>query len=76
MRAGCRGAQTAQWYDFYRNNRAVHATVVHFQLRNLLWATSAHDVYVMLDSAVNHWNPLTRKLTKVHVRLATVSSSQ
>ncbi len=38
---------------------------MHFQLRNLLWATTSHDVYVMLDSAVNHWNPLTRRLTKV-----------
>mmetsp|Transcript_11441 Transcript_11441/g.34382 ORF Transcript_11441/g.34382 Transcript_11441/m.34382 type:complete len:443 (+) Transcript_11441:236-1564(+) len=57
--------RTGLWYHFHRNSRAVHATVVHFQLRNLVWATSSHDVYVMLDSAINHWNPLSRKLTRV-----------
>lgn len=53
------------WYEFYSNSRAVHSTVVHFQLRNLVWATSANDVYVMLDNTINHWSPLTRKVTRV-----------
>lgn len=53
------------WYNFCHNSRGVHSTVVHFQLRNLLWATSANDVYVMLDNAINHWSPLTREVTRV-----------
>ena len=30
-----------------------------------MWATSAHDVYVMLDSCINHWSGLTRQVTRV-----------
>lgn len=35
------------------------------QLRNLVWATSNHDVYVMHDNCINHCSSLTRKVTKV-----------
>jgi hypothetical protein len=35
------------------------------QLRNLVWATSSNDVYVVHENAVNHWNPFTRRLTEV-----------
>lgn len=35
------------------------------QLRNLLWATSNHDVYIMDDFAVIHWDLNTRESTKV-----------
>lgn len=38
---------------------------MHFQLRNLVWATSKHDVYVMARNAVHHWSPLTRRATEV-----------
>lgn len=58
-------AQTGRLYDFWRNYRAVHSTIVHFQLRNLVWATSSNDVYVMLDSCVNHWSCMTRQVTRV-----------
>ncbi|KAK7829294.1 hypothetical protein CFP56_029548 [Quercus suber] len=34
-------------YEFRRNSRSVKPTVVHFQLRNLVWATSKHDVYLI-----------------------------
>jgi hypothetical protein len=57
--------QTARLLDFWRNHRAVHTTIVHFQLRNLVWATSPHDVYVMLDSCVNHWSTVSRQITQV-----------
>ena len=30
-----------------------------------MWATSAHDVYVMLDSCINHWSGFTRQVTRV-----------
>ena len=35
------------------------------QLRNLLWATSKHDLYFMHDHCVKHWNSLTRQTTEV-----------
>ncbi|XP_044405641.1 probable ribosome-binding factor A, chloroplastic [Triticum aestivum] len=31
------------------------------QLRNLLWATSKHDVYVMQNYSVRHWSSLLRR---------------
>jgi hypothetical protein len=40
------------WYKF-----ADH-TLQHLQLRNLLWATSKHDVYVMQNYSVMHWSSL------------------
>jgi hypothetical protein len=39
--------------------------VMIFQLRNLLWATSKHDIYLVHDSSVLHWSPLTRTITEV-----------
>lgn len=47
-------------YQFVRNWRAVSSSIVHFQLRNLLWAASGHDVYVVYDNRVQHWNSITR----------------
>ncbi|CAA2982296.1 uncharacterized WD repeat-containing -like isoform X2 [Olea europaea subsp. europaea] len=32
-----------------------------FQLRNLLWATSKHDVYLMQNYSVMHWSSLLRR---------------
>lgn len=55
----------AQYYDFWYNTRLVKSTIVHFQLRNLVWATSKHDVYVMHHYAINHWSPIKRKGTAV-----------
>ncbi|KAM5575783.1 hypothetical protein ABKV19_014635, partial [Rosa sericea] len=34
-------------------------------LRNLLWATSKHDVYLMQNFSVMHWNSLHRRGTEV-----------
>ncbi|XP_050375911.1 uncharacterized WD repeat-containing protein C2A9.03 isoform X2 [Argentina anserina] len=34
-------------------------------LRNLLWATSKHDVYLMQNFSVMHWNSLLRRGTEV-----------
>nr|VDD52733.1 unnamed protein product [Brassica oleracea] len=35
------------FYDFWRNSRSIKSTILHFQLRNLVWATSKHDVYLL-----------------------------
>ncbi|XP_011621403.1 uncharacterized WD repeat-containing protein C2A9.03 [Amborella trichopoda] len=53
------------FYDFQFNTRLVKSTIVHFQLRNLLWATSKHDVYLMQNYSVMHWSSLLRKGTEV-----------
>ncbi|CAI7769820.1 unnamed protein product [Closterium sp. NIES-53] len=52
-------------YEFTHNTRAVKSTIVHFQLRNLVWATSAHDVYSLHHHVINHFSPLTRNSTPV-----------
>eukprot|EP00249_Psilotum_nudum_P010526 c22589_g1_i1 orf=1252-2607(+) len=54
-----------KYYEFRYNTRSVKSTVVHFQLRNLVWATSKHDIYFMFRSSVWHWSPLTKKNTEV-----------
>ncbi|GJP45715.1 hypothetical protein CLOM_g5063 [Closterium sp. NIES-68] len=53
------------FYEFAYNTRAVKSTIVHFQLRNLVWATSAHDVYSLHHHVINHFSPLTRKSSQV-----------
>jgi hypothetical protein len=35
------------------------------QLRNLLWATSKHDVYFMSSSTAGHWSSLSHNLSEV-----------
>ncbi|KAK4428514.1 putative WD repeat-containing protein C2A9.03 [Sesamum alatum] len=49
------------FYNFQFNTRLVKSTIVHFQLRNLLWATSKHDVYLMQNYSVMHWSSLLRR---------------
>jgi len=47
-----------KYYEFRRNTRSVKSTISHFQLRNLVWATSKHDVYLLLHYSVLHWSAL------------------
>ena len=49
------------FYDFQFNTRLVKSTIIHFQLRNLLWATSKHDVYLMQNYSVMHWSSLQQR---------------
>ncbi|EPS65228.1 hypothetical protein M569_09550 [Genlisea aurea] len=49
------------FYDFQFNTRLVKSTIVHFQLRNLLWSTTKHDVYLMQNYSVMHWSSLKKK---------------
>lgn len=55
----------ALYYEFRRNTRSIESTIHHFQLRNLVWATSKHDVYLMSHYAVIHWSALTREKNDV-----------
>ncbi|MCO5576500.1 hypothetical protein L7F22_030310 [Adiantum nelumboides] len=54
-----------KFYVFQHNTRTVSSTVVHFQLRNLVWATSKHDIYGMHNFLVWHWSPLSRRKTDI-----------
>ncbi|WVZ57126.1 hypothetical protein U9M48_007555 [Paspalum notatum var. saurae] len=53
------------FFDFHLSTRAVRSTIVHFQLRNLLWATSKNDVYLVQNYSVKHWSPLHQRGTEV-----------
>ncbi|XP_073312960.1 uncharacterized WD repeat-containing protein C2A9.03-like [Primulina huaijiensis] len=53
------------YYEFRRNSRSVKSTILHFQLRNLVWATSKHDVYLMSHFSVMHWSSLTCSKSEV-----------
>ncbi|KAG7599360.1 WD40 repeat [Arabidopsis suecica] len=49
------------FYEFQFNTRLVTSTIVHFQLRNLVWATSKHDVYLMQNYSLMHWSSLLQR---------------
>ncbi|KAL4459152.1 hypothetical protein ABPG75_014017 [Micractinium tetrahymenae] len=51
----------ARFFDFYRNWRQARSSIVHFQLRNLLWATTAHDLYLVHENKVQHWNSVAQR---------------
>ncbi|KAK9793719.1 hypothetical protein WJX73_009911 [Symbiochloris irregularis] len=54
-----------QFYDFCRNAKKVRTSIVHFQLRNLVWASSKHDVYFIHNNCLKHWSAVTNQMTKV-----------
>ncbi|CAL5347837.1 unnamed protein product [Camellia sinensis] len=53
------------YYEFFYNTRLVKPTILHFQLRNLVWATSKHDVYLMSNYSVMHWSSVSSNLSEV-----------
>ncbi|KDP29021.1 hypothetical protein JCGZ_16410 [Jatropha curcas] len=53
------------YYEFWRNTRSVTSTILHFQLRNLVWSTTKHDVYLMSHFSIVHWSSLSCKKTEV-----------
>ncbi|XP_039117477.1 uncharacterized WD repeat-containing protein C2A9.03-like [Dioscorea cayenensis subsp. rotundata] len=53
------------FYDFQRNTRSVKSTILHFQLRNLVWATTKHDVYLMSHFSVLHWSAITSEKCEI-----------
>jgi hypothetical protein len=52
-------------FNFHRNHPFLKTTVVHFQLRNLLWATTGHDVYAVHNNAVKRYNVVTKDVQTV-----------
>ncbi|KAK3009119.1 hypothetical protein RJ639_014915 [Escallonia herrerae] len=54
-----------KYYEFWQNTRSVKSTILHFQLRNLVWSTSKHDVYLMSHFSIIHWSSLSGKKTEV-----------
>ncbi|OIW06918.1 hypothetical protein TanjilG_19567 [Lupinus angustifolius] len=54
-----------KYYEFFHNTRLVKPTILHFQLRNLIWATSKHDVYLISNYSVMHWSSLTRNSSEI-----------
>lgn len=53
------------FYDFRKNSRSIKSTILHFQLRNLVWATSKHDVYLLSQFSIMHYSSLTCKSSEV-----------
>ncbi|XP_041010095.1 uncharacterized WD repeat-containing protein C2A9.03-like [Juglans microcarpa x Juglans regia] len=53
------------YFEFFHNTRSVKPTILHFQLRNLIWATSKHDVYLLSNYSVMHWSSLTGNLSEI-----------
>ncbi|XP_058784998.1 uncharacterized protein LOC131659896 [Vicia villosa] len=53
------------FYEFRRNSRSVKPTILHFQLRNLVWATSKNDAYFTSNFSVMHWSSLTCTTSEV-----------
>ncbi|XP_015962455.1 uncharacterized WD repeat-containing protein C2A9.03 isoform X1 [Arachis duranensis] len=62
----CKGSvKGGKYYDFFYNTRMVKPTILHFQLRNLVWATSKHDVYLISNYSVMHWSSLSGNLSEI-----------
>lgn len=64
------------YYEFRHNTRSVKSTILHFQLRNLVWATSKHDVYLMSHYSVMHWSALTSEKFEVMDTAGRVAPSE
>lgn len=66
----------AMFYEFWRNTRSVRSTILHFQLRNLVWATSKHNVYLMSHYTIIHWSVLSCQKSEVLNVLGHVAPSE
>lgn len=53
------------YYDFQYNTRRARPSIVHFQLRNLVWATTKHDVYTVHNQSMTHWSSLNQISTEL-----------
>ncbi|CAK9233319.1 unnamed protein product [Sphagnum jensenii] len=65
-----------KFYHFQHNTRSVKPTIIHFQLRNLVWATSKHDVYLMDNFSVMHWSSMSHEATEVLNLAGPVTASE
>mmetsp|Transcript_40580 Transcript_40580/g.101509 ORF Transcript_40580/g.101509 Transcript_40580/m.101509 type:complete len:193 (+) Transcript_40580:170-748(+) len=57
--------QDAEMFEFENNERLLRSSIVHFQLRNLVWATSPHDVFVTHVNEIVHYSYHTETTTAV-----------
>jgi hypothetical protein len=55
-------SQTTARYTFYRNWRRVRPTIVHFQLRNLLWPVTSHQILYVCANRIMQWHNQSRKI--------------
>ncbi|KAI3506801.1 hypothetical protein L1887_21365 [Cichorium endivia] len=53
------------YYEFSHNIILVNPTIFHFQVTNLVWANSKHDVYLMSNNSIMHWSSLSFNLTEI-----------
>lgn len=53
------------YYDFQYNTRRARPSIVHFQLRNLVWASTKHDVYTVHNQSLTHWSSLDQISTEL-----------
>jgi len=53
------------YYDFQYNTRRARPSIVHFQLRNLVWSTTKHDVYTVHNQSLTHWSSLDQISTEL-----------
>uniref|UniRef100_A0A7S4PRP2 DUF2415 domain-containing protein n=1 Tax=Guillardia theta TaxID=55529 RepID=A0A7S4PRP2_GUITH len=53
------------FYEFENSEKQARANIVHFQLRNLVWATTSHDVFVTQAEDIQHFSYVTNKLTPI-----------
>ncbi|CAM8914895.1 unnamed protein product [Rhodiola kirilowii] len=60
-----RVCKDGNYFEFFHNSRTVKPTILHFQLRNLIWATSKHDVYLMSNYSLMHWSSISARLTEI-----------
>ncbi|KAJ3201940.1 hypothetical protein HDU67_000954 [Dinochytrium kinnereticum] len=49
------------FYRFHYTNLRYKCSYGHFQLRNLVWATSTNDAYYNYRSTIVHWSPQIRR---------------
>ncbi|KAL1925773.1 uncharacterized protein VTP21DRAFT_656 [Calcarisporiella thermophila] len=51
----------AEYYKFKYTKLSERCSLVHFQLRNLLWVPSKNDVFYTQGPRVQHWCPITHE---------------
>ncbi|XP_015081875.2 uncharacterized WD repeat-containing protein C2A9.03-like [Solanum pennellii] len=52
-------------YDFRWYARSIRPSFYHLRLRNMVWATSKHDVYLLSAFSAVHWSSLTCTKTEI-----------
>ena len=53
--------QLRTFFNFHYNTRLVKPSVLHFQLRNLVWATSRKDAFISHYGMIQHWDAAAKR---------------